>query len=202
MSTPRATRRTALLAGGGALAALAGCGGEEKTGPTPAARARIAASLGEHEWLAQALVVEHAQLAAYTAVAASDLFDGALRKELASYARIEREHVDALEHAYRRQGGRPPTVRTGTVPLADRQSALRFCESLEVTATGMWTWFAQRAVAFDVRTATVSIMGVEARQINGLRAARGAAVTAAAPPPVSVSAAAARVHDFASVVAP
>lgn len=202
MSSPRATRRTALLAGGGALAVLAGCGGEEKKEPSAVVRARTAAGLGEHAWLAQALVVEHAQLAAYTAVAASDLFDGDLRKELSSYAGIEREHVDALEHAYRRQGGRPPTVRTGQVPLADRQSALRFCENLEVTAAGMWTWFAQRAVAYDMRTATVSIMGVEARQINALRAARGAAVTAAAPPPISVAAAAARVHDFASVVAP
>lgn len=202
MSTPRATRRTALLAGGGALAVLAGCGGEDKKEPSALVRARTAASLGEHAWLADALVVEHAQLAAYTAVAASDLFDGALRKELTSYAGIEREHVNALEQAYRRQGGRPPTVRTGTVPLADRQTALRFCENLEVTAAGMWTWFAQRAVAFDMRTATVSIMGVEARQVNGLRAARGAPVTAAAPPPLSVQAAVARVGNFATVVAP
>lgn len=203
MIPARTTRRTALAAGGGALALLlAGCGSDGETKQEQAVRKRSAQHLGEHAWLAQALVVEHAQLAAYTAVAASDVVSGALRDELAHFARIEQQHVDALEQAYRRQGGTPPTIRTGTVPLGSRDAALRFCEGLEVTAAGMWTWLAQRAVGFDVRTATVSLMGVEARQVNGLRAARGAAVSAAAPPRVPVDVAVARVKPFASVVAP
>ena len=199
MSERPFTRRTALLAGGGTAAVvLAGCG-SGLPAATPASRTAAALGLpgGEHVLLGQALVVEHAQRAAYAAVAGSRLATGALRTQLRQYAGIEDAHIAALEQAIRRQGGTPPKVTTGTVPLASLDGALAFCEDLEATATGMWTWFAQRAIGYDVRAATVSIMGVEARQLNGLRGARSVPVSAVAPPPLSVPAAVQKVSGFA-----
>ncbi len=194
-------RRSALLAGGGALAglALAGCGQlAASSSPTAVNAVTLGLPGGELAALRGALVLEHAQLAAYTAVSATKLVDGSLRRDLVHWATVEQNHVDALDQEIRRQGAVPPVVSTGAVPVTSLSAALTFCRDLEETAGAMWLWFAQRAVGFDVRTATVSIMGAELRQLNGLRAALGEPVSAVAPVPLSVDAAVAHVAAFAN----
>lgn len=196
MSARRLDRRGALAAGaagaGGLL--LAGCGETLPSVTSPAAVQRVREGLpgGELATMRQTLVVEHAQLALYEALGP----DGAGVVDPPRWARIEREHIAALEAAIRRMGGTPPAVRT-TTPPGGREALLARAAAVEETAGAMWTWFAQRATAFDVRTATLSIMGAELRQLNGLRDALGRPVSAAAPVPVPVHDAVLRVRDVA-----
>jgi hypothetical protein len=188
-------RRSLLGAGAAGALVLAGCG-PKRVPSTAATRAGAAAGLpgGELQALTMGLVLEHAQLAAYTATAAAPGLSEDDRGLAREFAAIERQHIAALESVVRRQGGVPPQVVTGTVPTAN---PLAFCEALEERAGAAWLWVAQRATGLEVRAAVSSVMAVELRQRAGMRGALRQPMLASAPAPLPMPVAVARTAPFA-----
>lgn len=121
------TRRGAL--GGLAAAALASCGGDD---PAPAGTPGAGSGAG---LLSSLIALEHAAVAAWTAIAA--VLDGGGRAQARAIRAREIDHVDRLSALMRDMGGNPPQGRPRDEyepmfpKLDDQAAALRFARDLE-----------------------------------------------------------------------
>jgi hypothetical protein len=121
------TRRGAL--GGLAAAALASCGGDD---PAPAGTPGAGSGAG---LLSSLIALEHAAVAAWTAIAA--VLDGGGRAQARAIRAREIDHVDRLSALMRVMGGTPPQGRPRDEyepmfpKLDDQAAALRFARDLE-----------------------------------------------------------------------
>ena len=121
------TRRGAL--GGLAAAALASCGGDD---PAPAGTPRAGSGAG---LLNSLIALEHAAVAAWTAIAAE--LDVVGRSQARAIRVREMDHVDRLSALVRDLGGTPPQGRPRAEyrpmfpKLDDEAGALRFARDLE-----------------------------------------------------------------------
>lgn len=121
------TRRGAL--GGLAAAALASCGGDD---PAPAGTPGAGSGAG---LLSSLIALEHAAVAAWTAIAA--VLDGGRRAQARAIRAREIDHVDRLSALMRDMGGTPPQGRPRDEyepmfpKLDDQAAALRFARDLE-----------------------------------------------------------------------
>jgi hypothetical protein len=121
------TRRGAL--GGLAAAALASCGGDD---PAPAGTPGAGSGAG---LLSSLIALEHAAVAAWTAIAA--VLDGGGRAQARAIRAREIDHVDRLSALMRDMGGTPPQGRPRDEyepmfpKLDDQAAALRFARDLE-----------------------------------------------------------------------
>lgn len=121
------TRRGAL--GGLAAAALASCGGDD---PAPAGTPGAGSGAG---LLSSLIALEHAAVAAWTAIAA--VLDGGGRAQAMAIRAREIDHVDRLSALMRDMGGTPPQGRPRDEyepmfpKLDDQAAALRFARDLE-----------------------------------------------------------------------
>ena len=121
------TRRGAL--GGLAAAALGSCGGDD---PAPAGTPGAGSGAG---LLSSLIALEHAAVAAWTAIAA--VLDGGGRAQARAIRAREIDHVDRLSALMRDMGGTPPQGRPRDEyepmfpKLDDQAAALRFARDLE-----------------------------------------------------------------------
>ena len=167
------------LAGSASAAALAACGADETGGdggeeaPTDTAAQGGSAGSADVVILNQALDLEFASVAAYTA--AGRELRGAELQAAHGFLAQEQQHADALAQAIRQLGATPnrPRADYGLPELGGAGDALELISDSEERAIATYIGLLPKLTSPDLRGTAAAILTNEAEHLAVVREARG-----------------------------
>jgi len=179
------------VGGGGAAAAfglfLAACGSDDKSGTsastastqTPAAAKSPTDMFGKGDLgiVGYALTLEYLEADFYKQAAASGKLKGKALDVAKQFGDEEMQHVQALEAALKKAGGKLPAKPKGKFPLKDQKSILKLAASVENLGAAAYLGQAGRIESKDILAAALSIHSVEGRHAAVLNQVTGADIT-------------------------
>jgi rubrerythrin len=179
------------LGGGGAVAAfsvaLAACGGSTKKSSGPATSAQMPPpsggsptdmfGKGDLGIVGYALTLEYLEADFYRQAAASGKLSGKVLSVAKQFGDEEMQHVQALEAALKKAGGKLPAKPKGKFPLRSQKSILKLAASVENLGASAYLGQAGRIENKDILAAALSIHAVEARHASILNLVTGGDIT-------------------------
>jgi rubrerythrin len=180
------------VGGTGAVAAfgvfLAACGSSSKsssssTSNTTSTQAQAAASptdmfgKGDLGILGYALTLEYLETDFYKQAAKSGKLSGKVLAVAKQFGSEESQHVQALEGAIKKAGGKLPAKPKGKFPLKDQKSILKLAASVENLGASAYLGQAGRIQDKEVLAAALAIHTVEARHAATLNSVIGMDIT-------------------------
>src|SRR3954452_1788864 len=176
---------TGAVAAFGAL--LAACGSDKAsssstTTPAPAAASGGASPTdmfgkGDLGIVGYALTLEYLEADFYKQAAASGKLKGKALSVAKSFGAEEMQHVQALEGALKKAGGKLPAKPKGKFPLKDQKSILKLAADVENLGAAAYLGQAGRIQDKDILAAALSIHRVEGRHAAVLNSVTGADIT-------------------------
>jgi rubrerythrin len=185
-------RFLAAIGGTGAAAAfatvLAACGSDDKkssssTAGTSAQQAPAAKSptdmfgQGDLGIVGYALTLEYLEADFYKQAAASGKLKGKVLDVAKQFGDEEMQHVQALEAALKKAGGKLPARPKGKFPLKDQKSILELAATVENLGAAAYLGQASRIEDKDILAAALSIHTVEGRHAAILNSVTGKDIT-------------------------
>ena len=174
------------LGGTGAVAAfgalLAACGGSDKksssgsTTPAPASGSKGETDMfgkGDLGIVGYALTLEYLEADFYKQAAASGKLKGKVLAVAKQFGDEEAQHVQALEGALKKAGGKLPDKPKGKFPLKDEKSILKLAATVENLGASADLGQAARIKDKEILAAALAIHAVEARHASVLNSATG-----------------------------
>ena len=178
------------LGGGGAVAAfsvaLAACGGSKKKSSSsststqaPPAGGSPTDMFGQGDLgiVGYALTLEYLEADFYKQAAASGKLSGKVLSVAKQFGDEEMQHVQALEAALKKAGGKMPAKPKGKFPLKSQKSILKLAASVENLGASAYLGQAARIEDKDILAAALSIHAVEGRHASILNLVTGADIT-------------------------
>jgi rubrerythrin len=188
-----ASRKRFLTAVGstGAVAAfgvfLAACGSDKKssssssnTTSTPSRGASSPTDMfgkGDLGILGYALTLEYLETDFYKQAAKSGKLSGQALTVAKQFGAEEAQHVQALEGAIKKAGGKLPAKPKGKFPLKDQKSILKLAATVENLGASAYLGQAGRIQDKEVLAAALAIHSVEGRHASVLNSVIGADIT-------------------------
>ena len=191
-----ASRKRFLTAVGGTGAAaafglfLAACGSNDKSTSSPASNpgsssSTTAATSGETDMfgkgdlgiVAYALTLEYLEADFYRQAAASGKLKGKVLDVAKSFGEEEMQHVQALEGALKKAGGKLPPKPKGKFPLHSQKSILKLAATVENLGAAAYLGQAGRIKDKDILAAALAIHTVEGRHAAVLNTVTGEDIT-------------------------
>jgi rubrerythrin len=186
-----ASRKRFLTAVGGTGAAaafslfLAACGSDDKSSSSTSTTSTQAAASsptdtfgkGDLGILGYALTLEYLETDFYKQAAKSGKLSGKVLAVAKQFGSEESQHVQALEGAIKKAGGKLPPKPKGTLPLKDQQSILKLAATVENVGAAAYLGQAGRIKDKEVLAAALAIHAVEARHAAALNSAIGKDIT-------------------------
>jgi rubrerythrin len=187
-----ASRKRFLTAVGGTGAAaafslfLAACGSDDKSSSsssTTATQTTAAASptemfgKGDLGILGYALTLEYLETDFYKQAAASGKLSGKVLSVAKQFGGEESQHVQALEGAIKKAGGKLPPKPKGKFPLKDQKSILKLAATVENVGAAAYLGQAGLIKDKEVLAAALAIHAVEARHAAALNSVIGEDIT-------------------------
>jgi hypothetical protein len=163
-----------MVAGAGALAVVAGCGGAGATGDKAVKHAAQPVAEADVRILTAALALERRTIAAY--VAGIPLLPRSYVKGAKAFLSQELQHTGELISLIKAAGGKAPdradTYDIGPAPRSgdDVFAVLHYFERLQIASYLKWI---PRLSPGPVRAAVATILACDAQHVAVLRAARG-----------------------------
>jgi rubrerythrin len=177
------------LGGGGAVAAfgavLAACGSSSKSSSSSTSTQSQSAAKsptdmfgkGDLGIVGYALTLEYLEADFYKQAAASGKLKGKILSVAKQFGDEEMQHVQALEAALKKAGGKLPAKPKGKFPLKDQKSILKLAASVENLGSAAYLGQAGRIENKDILAAALSIHAVEARHASILNIVTGVDIT-------------------------
>jgi rubrerythrin len=179
------------LGGGGAVAAfgvvLAACGDDKKSSgsssspksstQTPAASSTDMFGKGDLGIVGYALTLEYLEADFYKQAAASGKLKGKALSVAKQFGDEEMQHVQALEAALKKAGGKLPAKPKGKFPLSNQTAILKLAATVENLGSAAYLGQAGRIEDKDILAAALSIHAVEGRHASVLNMVTGASIT-------------------------
>jgi rubrerythrin len=179
------------LGGGGAVAAfgvvLAACGDDKKSSSssssptsstqTPASSPTDMFGKGDLGIVGYALTLEYLEADFYKQAAASGKLTGKVLTVAKQFGDEEMQHVQALEAALKKAGGKLPAKPKGKFPLKNQASILKLAATVENLGSAAYLGQAGRIEDKDILAAALSIHAVEGRHASVLNMVTGASIT-------------------------
>jgi rubrerythrin len=186
-----ASRKRFLTAVGGTGAAaafslfLAACGSDDKSSSSTSTTSTQAAASsptdtfgkGDLGILGYALTLEYLETDFYKQAAKSGKLSGKVLAVAKQFGSEESQHVQALEGAIKKAGGKLPPKPKGTFPLKDQQSILKLAATVENVGAAAYLGQAGRIKDKEVLAAALAIHAVEARHAAALNSVIGKDIT-------------------------
>lgn len=187
-----ASRKRFLTAVGGTGAAaafslfLAACGSDDKSSSsssTTSTQKQAAASptemfgKGDLGILGYALTLEYLETDFYKQAAASGKLSGKVLAAAKQFGSEESQHVQALEGAIKKAGGKLPAKPKGQFPLKDQKSILKLAATVENVGAAAYLGQAGLIKDKEVLAAALAIHAVEARHAAALNSVIGEDIT-------------------------
>jgi rubrerythrin len=187
-----ASRKRFLTAVGGTGAAaafglfLAACGSDDKSSSsssTTSTQKQAAASptemfgKGDLGILGYALTLEYLETDFYKQAAASGKLKGKVLAVAKQFGSEEAQHIQALEGAIKKAGGKLPAKPTGKFPLKDQKSILKLAATVENVGAAAYLGQAGLIKDKEVLAAALAIHAVEARHAAALNSVIGEDIT-------------------------
>src|SRR3954466_1551632 len=177
-------------AGAGAFALfLSACGSDDKSsssGPssnttsTQQATAKTGTEMfgkGDLGILGYALTLEYLETDFYKQAAKSGKLSGKVLEVAKQFGGEESQHVQALEGAIKKAGGKLPAKPKGKFPLKDQKSILKLAATVENVGAAAYLGQAARIKDKEVLAAALAIHAVEARHAAALNSVIGKDIT-------------------------
>lgn len=179
---PASRKRFLALAGGagaaGAFSALlAACGGGGDNGSKSGGSSSKKSSGGDIAIVNYALTLEYLEAQFYADVVKSGLFKGKQLDLLKTIGEHERQHVNALNAAVSKLGGKPAAKPKAKFPLKDPTSVAKLAATVENLGAAAYLGQAGRIKNPEILAAALSIHTVEARHAAVLNTLVGKPVT-------------------------
>jgi rubrerythrin len=175
---------TGAVAAFGAL--LAACGGSDKkssssgsstpTGATPTSGGKSPTDMfgkGDLGIVGYALTLEYLEADFYKQAAASGKLKGKTLAVAKQFGDEEAQHVQALEGALKKAGGKLPKKPKGKFPLKDEKSILKLAATVENLGASAYLGQAGRIKDKEILAAALAIHAVEARHASVLNSVTG-----------------------------
>jgi rubrerythrin len=187
-----ASRKRFLTAVGGTGAAaafslfLAACGSDDKssssssttsTQTTGAASPTEMFGKGDLGILGYALTLEYLETDFYKQAAKSGKLSGKVLEVAKQFGGEESQHVQALEGAIKKAGGKLPAKPKGQFPLKDQKSILKLAATVENVGAAAYLGQAGLIKDKEVLAAALAIHAVEARHASALNSVIGEDIT-------------------------
>jgi rubrerythrin len=187
-----ASRKRFLTAVGGTGAAaafslfLAACGSDDKSSSsssTTSTQTTAAASptemfgKGDLGILGYALTLEYLETDFYKQAAKSGKLSGKVLEVAKQFGGEESQHVQALEGAIKKAGGKLPAKPKGQFPLKDQKSILKLAATVENVGAAAYLGQAGLIKDKEVLAAALAIHAVEARHASALNSVIGEDIT-------------------------
>jgi rubrerythrin len=187
-----ASRKRFLTAVGGTGAAaafslfLAACGSDDKSSSsssTTSTQTTAAASptemfgKGDLGILGYALTLEYLETDFYKQAAKSGKLSGKVLEVAKQFGGEESQHVQALEGAIKKAGGKLPAKPKGKFPLKDQKSILKLAATVENVGAAAYLGQAGLIKDKEVLAAALAIHAVEARHASALNSVIGEDIT-------------------------
>jgi rubrerythrin len=187
-----ASRKRFLTAVGGTGAAaafglfLAACGSDDKSSSssnTTSTQKQAASSptdmfgKGDLGILGYALTLEYLETDFYRQAAKSGKLNGKVLAVAKQFGGEEAQHVQALEGAIKKAGGKLPAKPTGKFPLKDQKSILKLAATVENLGASAYLGQAGLIKDKEVLAAALAIHAVEARHAAALNSVIGEDIT-------------------------
>jgi rubrerythrin len=186
-----ASRKRFLTAVGGTGAAaafslfLAACGSDDKSASSTTSTSTQAAASsptdtfgkGDLGILGYALTLEYLETDFYKQAAKSGKLKGKALAAAKQFGSEESQHVQALEGAIKKAGGKLPPKPTGKFPLKDQASILKLAATVENVGAAAYLGQAARIKDKEVLAAALAIHAVEARHAAALNTVIGKDIT-------------------------
>jgi rubrerythrin len=187
-----ASRKRFLTAVGGTGAAaafslfLAACGSDDKssssssttsTQKTAAASPTEMFGKGDLGILGYALTLEYLETDFYKQAAKSGKLSGKVLEVAKQFGGEESQHVQALEGAIKKAGGKLPAKPKGQFPLKDQKSILKLAATVENVGAAAYLGQAGLIKDKEVLAAALAIHAVEARHASALNSVIGEDIT-------------------------
>jgi rubrerythrin len=187
-----ASRKRFLTAVGGTGAAaafslfLAACGSDDKssssssttsTQKTAAASPTEMFGTGDLGILGYALTLEYLETDFYKQAAKSGKLSGKVLEVAKQFGGEESQHVQALEGAIKKAGGKLPAKPKGKFPLKDQKSILKLAATVENVGAAAYLGQAGLIKDKEVLAAALAIHAVEARHASALNSVIGEDIT-------------------------
>jgi len=176
---------TGAVAAFGAL--LAACGSDKassssSTTPAPAAASGGASPTdmfgkGDLGIVGYALTLEYLEADFYKQAAASGKLKGKALSVAKSFGAEEMQHVQALEGALKKAGGKLPKKPKGKFPLKDQASILKLAATVENLGAAAYLGQAGRIQDKEILAAALAIHSVEGRHAAVLNRVTGAVIS-------------------------
>ena len=171
------SRKRFLKAVGGTSAAgalsvlIAACGGKPKAAPTPGGSdPNTGAGTGTDRYgrgdlgiVRFAVTLEYVEVDFYDKAIASGKLKGRALELAKRFRAQEQQHVQALEGAIRKLGGKPPTKPRPNYPLQSAQAITKFALELESLGAAAYLAQADRIADKELLAAALAIHSVEGR---------------------------------------
>ena len=191
---PSSRKRFLTAVGGtGATAAfglfLAACGSDKKSSSSSSSSSSTstqssAASSptdmfgkGDLGILGYALTLEYLETDFYKQAAASGKLKGKVLAVAKQFGSEEAQHIQALEGAIKKAGGKLPAKPTGRFPLKDQKSILKLAATVENVGAAAYLGQAGLIKDKEVLAAALAIHAVEARHAAALNSVIGEDIT-------------------------
>jgi rubrerythrin len=180
------------LGGGGAVAVfgavLAACGSDNKSSSSASTAANPAKpssgssptdqfGKGDLGIVGYALTLEYLEADFYKQAAASGKLKGKALSVAKQFGDEEMQHVQALEAALKKAGGKLPAKPKGKFPLKSQTSILKLAATVENLGASAYLGQAGRIQDKDILAAALSIHAVEGRHASILNLVTGADIT-------------------------
>ena len=179
------------VGGTGAVAAfgvfLAACGSDKKssssssstTSSQPSSASSPTDMFGEGDLgiLGYALTLEYLETDFYKQAAKSGKLSGKVLAVAKQFGSEESQHVQALEGAIKKAGGKLPAKPKGRFPLKDQKSILKLAATVENLGASAYLGQAGRIQDKEVLAAALAIHSVEARHASVLNSVIGMDIT-------------------------
>jgi rubrerythrin len=151
------------VGGAGAAAAIVGCGGSDKkgTGPRPAGASDV-------EIANYALTLEYLEADFYARAVASKLFQGRRLRLFEGFAEHEARHVDALETAVGKLGGRSVQRPRAAFSFRNSTVVLKIAQRVENLGAAAYLGQIDQVRSKELLALLLSIHSVEARHAAAL----------------------------------
>jgi rubrerythrin len=187
-----ASRKRFLTAVGGTGAAaafslfLAACGSDDKSSSsssTTSTQKQAASSptemfgKGDLGILGYALTLEYLETDFYKQAAKSGKLSGKVLEVAKQFGGEESQHVQALEGAIKKAGGKLPAKPKGKFPLKDQKSILKLAATVENVGAAAYLGQAGLIKDKEVLAAALAIHAVEARHASALNSVIGEDIT-------------------------
>jgi rubrerythrin len=187
---PSSRKRFLTAVGGtGATAAfglfLAACGTDDKkssastTSPQKSTAASPTEMFGKGDLgiLGYALTLEYLETDFYKQAAKSGKLSGKVLEVAKQFGGEESQHVQALEGAIKKAGGKLPAKPKGQFPLKDQKSILKLAATVENVGAAAYLGQAGLIKDKEVLAAALAIHAVEARHASALNSVIGEDIT-------------------------